>query len=60
MKRLALIAARHDINFTIDAEEADRLVISLKLLDKLAREADLGAGPGLASRCRPIRSARRR
>ncbi|WP_332771395.1 proline dehydrogenase family protein, partial [Phenylobacterium sp.] len=33
-KRLALIAARHDINFTIDAEEADRLTLSLKLLDR--------------------------
>ena len=47
VKRLALIAAGHDINFTIDAEEADRLVISLKLLDKLARDPDLGAWTGL-------------
>jgi RHH-type proline utilization regulon transcriptional repressor/proline dehydrogenase/delta 1-pyrroline-5-carboxylate dehydrogenase len=47
IKRLALIAASHDINFTIDAEEADRLVLSLKLLDKLAREPDLGAWTGL-------------
>jgi RHH-type proline utilization regulon transcriptional repressor/proline dehydrogenase/delta 1-pyrroline-5-carboxylate dehydrogenase len=43
LKRLALIAARHDLNFTIDAEEADRLVLSLKLLDRLAREPELGA-----------------
>jgi RHH-type proline utilization regulon transcriptional repressor/proline dehydrogenase/delta 1-pyrroline-5-carboxylate dehydrogenase len=47
IKRLALIAAHHDINFTIDAEEADRLVLSLKLLDKLAREPDLGGWTGL-------------
>ena len=47
LKRLALIAARHDINFTIDAEEADRLTLSLKLLDRLAREPDLGAWRGL-------------
>ena len=47
IKRLALIAARHDINLTIDAEEADRLAISLKLLDRLARDADLGAWTGL-------------
>ena len=47
IKRLALIAAKHDINFTIDAEEADRLVISLKLLDRLARDPDLGAWTGL-------------
>ena len=45
--RLAKIAARHDINFTIDAEEADRLALSLKLLDKLCREPDLGDWRGL-------------
>ncbi|MDP3854422.1 bifunctional proline dehydrogenase/L-glutamate gamma-semialdehyde dehydrogenase PutA [Phenylobacterium sp.] len=45
--RLALIAARHDINFTIDAEEADRLTLSLKLLDRLAREPELGEWQGL-------------
>jgi RHH-type proline utilization regulon transcriptional repressor/proline dehydrogenase/delta 1-pyrroline-5-carboxylate dehydrogenase len=45
--RLALIAARHDINLTIDAEEADRLVLSLKLLDRLAREPSLGDWTGL-------------
>jgi RHH-type proline utilization regulon transcriptional repressor/proline dehydrogenase/delta 1-pyrroline-5-carboxylate dehydrogenase len=49
MKRLALIAARHDLNFCIDAEEADRLVLSLKLLDRLAREPELGAWTGLGS-----------
>jgi RHH-type proline utilization regulon transcriptional repressor/proline dehydrogenase/delta 1-pyrroline-5-carboxylate dehydrogenase len=47
LKRLALIAARGDINFTIDAEEADRLVLSLKLLDRLAREPELGEWRGL-------------
>ena len=47
IRRLALIAARHDINFTIDAEEADRLVLSLKLLDRLAREPELGGWRGL-------------
>lgn len=45
--RLALIAARHDINFTIDAEEADRLALSLKLLDRLAHEPELGSWSGL-------------
>ncbi len=45
--RLALIAARHDINFTIDAEEADRLALSLKLLDRLAHEPDLRDWTGL-------------
>ncbi len=47
LKRLALVAARHDLNFCIDAEEADRLVLSLKLLDKLAREPELGDWRGL-------------
>ncbi|WP_369825053.1 proline dehydrogenase family protein [Caulobacter sp. B11] len=45
--RLALIAARHNINFTIDAEEADRLALSLKLLDRLCREPGLGDWTGL-------------
>jgi RHH-type proline utilization regulon transcriptional repressor/proline dehydrogenase/delta 1-pyrroline-5-carboxylate dehydrogenase len=45
--RLALIAAKHDINFTIDAEEADRLALSLKLLDRLCREPELGDWKGL-------------
>ncbi len=47
IKRLALIAARHDLNFTLDAEEADRLVLSLKLLEKLAAEPELGEWTGL-------------
>jgi RHH-type proline utilization regulon transcriptional repressor/proline dehydrogenase/delta 1-pyrroline-5-carboxylate dehydrogenase len=45
--RLAEMAASADINFTLDAEEADRLVISLKLLDRLAREPSLGSWRGL-------------
>ena len=45
--RLALIAAKHDLNFAIDAEEADRLVISLNLIDRLAREPALGSWTGL-------------
>ncbi len=45
--RLARIAAKHDINFTMDAEEADRLALSLKLLDRLAHEPELGDWKGL-------------
>ena len=45
--RLAVMAAKADINFTLDAEEADRLVLSLKLLDRLAREKALGTWRGL-------------
>ena len=47
LKRLALLAATADINLTLDAEEADRLVLSLKLLDRLAREDELGGWRGL-------------
>jgi RHH-type proline utilization regulon transcriptional repressor/proline dehydrogenase/delta 1-pyrroline-5-carboxylate dehydrogenase len=45
--RLAKIAAQYDINFTMDAEEADRLALSLKLLDRLANEPELGSWTGL-------------
>jgi RHH-type proline utilization regulon transcriptional repressor/proline dehydrogenase/delta 1-pyrroline-5-carboxylate dehydrogenase len=47
VKRLAVLAAGHDLNLTLDAEEADRLVLSLKLLDRLAREPELGDWRGL-------------
>ncbi len=47
LKRLAMQAAHADLNLTLDAEEADRLVLSLKLLDRLAREPALGAWRGL-------------
>jgi len=47
LKDLALIAARHDLNFAIDAEEADRLVLSLKLVDRLAHEPELAGWQGL-------------
>ncbi|MCW5620152.1 MAG: bifunctional proline dehydrogenase/L-glutamate gamma-semialdehyde dehydrogenase PutA [Burkholderiales bacterium] len=47
LSRLADIAARHDLNFAIDAEEADRLTISLKLFDRLARTPQLAGWTGL-------------
>ncbi|MFM5907783.1 MAG: L-glutamate gamma-semialdehyde dehydrogenase [Novosphingobium sp.] len=47
LKRLAAAAAAHNLNMAIDAEEADRLVISLKLVEKLAFEAELGDWAGL-------------
>jgi RHH-type proline utilization regulon transcriptional repressor/proline dehydrogenase/delta 1-pyrroline-5-carboxylate dehydrogenase len=47
VRRLALLAAKHDLNFAIDAEEADRLVISLKLVERLARDPDFGGWTGL-------------
>ncbi len=47
---LALAARGHDIGFTLDAEEADRLVLSLKIFEQLVREPALAgwAGLGLA------------
>jgi RHH-type proline utilization regulon transcriptional repressor/proline dehydrogenase/delta 1-pyrroline-5-carboxylate dehydrogenase len=47
IKRLAVLAAAADINLTLDAEEADRLAISLEILEKLAGEPELGAWKGL-------------
>jgi RHH-type proline utilization regulon transcriptional repressor/proline dehydrogenase/delta 1-pyrroline-5-carboxylate dehydrogenase len=47
LKELALIAARHDLNFAIDGEEADRLILSLKLVERLAQEPELGDWRGL-------------
>jgi RHH-type proline utilization regulon transcriptional repressor/proline dehydrogenase/delta 1-pyrroline-5-carboxylate dehydrogenase len=44
---LAKQAARADINFTLDAEEADRLGLSLELLDRLCREPELAKWRGL-------------
>jgi RHH-type proline utilization regulon transcriptional repressor/proline dehydrogenase/delta 1-pyrroline-5-carboxylate dehydrogenase len=45
--RLAAMATKANINLTLDAEEADRLAISLEILDRLAREPGLGAWRGL-------------
>ncbi|MEN9856091.1 MAG: hypothetical protein RLZZ157_1217, partial [Pseudomonadota bacterium] len=47
LKHLALIAARHNLNFAIDAEECDRLVLSLQLIEALAHEGELGDWQGL-------------
>ncbi|MBS0361812.1 MAG: bifunctional proline dehydrogenase/L-glutamate gamma-semialdehyde dehydrogenase PutA, partial [Proteobacteria bacterium] len=46
-KRLAVLAAEANINLTLDAEEADRLAISLELLERLASEPELGSWTGL-------------
>lgn len=47
VKALAILAAKANLNLTLDAEEADRLVISLKILDKLCSEDELGDWSGL-------------
>ncbi len=45
--RLAALAKRYDIGFNIDAEEADRLELSLDLLESLALDPDLAGWNGL-------------
>nr|WP_244478985.1 bifunctional proline dehydrogenase/L-glutamate gamma-semialdehyde dehydrogenase PutA [Methylobacterium sp. Leaf106] len=44
---LALAASRHDIGFNIDAEEADRLDLSLDLLEAMAMDERLAGWDGL-------------
>jgi RHH-type transcriptional regulator, proline utilization regulon repressor / proline dehydrogenase / delta 1-pyrroline-5-carboxylate dehydrogenase len=47
IRSLAFQAVNADINLTLDAEEADRLVLSLEILDRLVREPELRAWKGL-------------
>jgi RHH-type proline utilization regulon transcriptional repressor/proline dehydrogenase/delta 1-pyrroline-5-carboxylate dehydrogenase len=47
VRQLVLLAKRYDIGINIDAEEADRLEISLDLLEALAFDADLAGFEGI-------------
>lgn len=47
VRELALIAKSYDIGFNIDAEEADRLELSLDLLESLALDVELHGWNGL-------------
>src|SRR5579863_9230472 len=47
VKKLAALAKAHDIGFNIDAEEADRLDLSLDLLEALSVDPDLTGWNGL-------------
>jgi len=47
VKTLALLARSYDIGFNIDAEEADRLELSLDLLESLALDRELAGWDGL-------------
>lgn len=47
VRTLALVARSYDIGFNIDAEEADRLELSLEILEALARDPDLSGWQGL-------------
>ena len=47
LKTLLLLAKHYDIGLNIDAEEADRLELSLDLLEALAHDTDLAGFEGL-------------
>ncbi len=47
LRELALLARRYDIGLNIDAEEADRLELSLDLLQRLCREPALDGWNGI-------------
>ncbi|WP_417451342.1 bifunctional proline dehydrogenase/L-glutamate gamma-semialdehyde dehydrogenase PutA [Kordiimonas sp.] len=47
VKELAAQAKSYDIQLTIDAEEADRLEISLRIIEKLAQDSALNGWEGL-------------
>ena len=47
LKTLLLIAKQYDIGLNIDAEEADRLELSLDLMEALAFDADLAGFDGI-------------
>ena len=47
LKRLVMLAMKYDIGINIDAEEADRLELSLDLLEALAMDADTAGFDGI-------------
>ena len=47
LKTLCLLAKEHHVGLVIDAEEADRLILSLELLELLMADKDLKDWPGL-------------
>jgi RHH-type transcriptional regulator, proline utilization regulon repressor / proline dehydrogenase / delta 1-pyrroline-5-carboxylate dehydrogenase len=47
LKKLAVLARAHDIGLNIDAEEAERLEISLDLLERLCFEPELAGWNGI-------------
>ena len=54
---LARRAKTHELNLTVDAEEADRLELSLDVFAAVLRDPSLAGWDGFGLRCRPIRSA---
>jgi RHH-type proline utilization regulon transcriptional repressor/proline dehydrogenase/delta 1-pyrroline-5-carboxylate dehydrogenase len=57
VRSLVLLAKQYDIGINIDAEEADRLEISLDMLEALAFDPSWPASKASAWWCRPTRSA---
>ena len=55
---LARLAKAHELQFTVDAEEADRLELSLEVIGAVLAIRRCAAGTGSVWPCRPIRSAR--
>ena len=47
LRELCRLARRHDIGLSIDAEESERLALSLELMERLAFDPDLKAWDGL-------------
>jgi RHH-type transcriptional regulator, proline utilization regulon repressor / proline dehydrogenase / delta 1-pyrroline-5-carboxylate dehydrogenase len=47
LKSLAMLARRYDVGINIDAEESERLDLSLDLLEALCRDPDLGDWNGV-------------
>ncbi|MGE0011937.1 MAG: proline dehydrogenase family protein [Azoarcus sp.] len=47
LKSLCMLASKYDIGLNIDAEEADRLDLSLDLLEAMALDPELGTWQGL-------------
>jgi len=46
LKKLALLAKQYNIGFTVDAEEADRLALSLEVIEALFADKDLAGWDG--------------
>lgn len=47
LRELAISASEYNLNFTLDAEEADRLDLQLELFSELAHDPDLAGWDGL-------------
>jgi len=56
---LARLAAHEGLALTVDAEEADRLEISLEVIEALARDTQTSSWPGLGIAVQAYGGARR-